>query len=234
MVDHSPTAQIAFGVIGHRPNRLPVEARDAVRAELERVLDVLTNAIEEAARAGSASAGTAVSRFALVSALAEGADQMSADAALQRGFSLITPLPFAVQDYASDFAEGDVRETYLAYVARSDEVDELPGRRDDQGGAYEAVGFAVIERCDVLLVIWDGGASAGRGGTTEMILAAARRDVPTVHIDARAQAPTRLLQITSRAKLNALAEIDHLKASYFQESVNSLAADIVARKLGGQ
>jgi hypothetical protein len=213
--------RIDFGVIGHRPNRLPAAARSKVRGEIARVLDALAAAI----RARDAS--QARTEFALVSALAEGADQMTAEAALERGFALVAPLPFAVADYAKDFESGPVRDRFCRFVERAREVVELPGSRANEGRAYEAVGNAVIERVDLLIVVWDGGASAGRGGTTEMILTAARRGVPTVHIDARGRAATRLLEPADDLRLNANAEIENLGTRDFDAGLDWLCDTVL-------
>ncbi len=210
-----PPRTLTFGIIGHRPNRLPASARAALTGEIGRVLDVL----------GEAFPG---SQFLLVSGLAEGADQMTAKAALERGFRLVAPLPFSRGEFAKDFEAGAVRDAFHDLLRQSDEVVELPGTRADEGEAYEAVGHMVIARADVLIVVWDGGASAGRGGTTEMILSAARLGKPTVHIDAHAKAPTTILRAADGMHLNNDAEIENLDASLFDVNVTLLAEDVEA------
>jgi hypothetical protein len=194
-----------------------------VRAEIARVIDRLVESLRKA-RGQNASI-----RFALITALAEGADQMTAEAALERGFALVAPLPFAVSDYAKDFEKGAVREGFCDFVQRADEVIELPGSRSNEESAYEAAGHAVIERTDLLLAVWDGGASAGRGGTTEMIVAAARRGIPTVHIDARGREPTRMLEPSATASLNARAEIENVGARDFDGSLDRLIDAVLKR-----
>jgi hypothetical protein len=46
--------------------------------------------------------------------------------------------------------------------------------------AYEAAGQRLVARCDVLLGLWNGEASGGRGGTAETLLVAASRGKPCI------------------------------------------------------
>ena len=194
------------------------------------MLDVLVGAFDGAVR--HASQNGPAPRFALVSALAEGADQMAADAALARGFTLIAPLPFAIDEYAKDFADDGPQQMFREFVARSDHVVELPGTRDDPGASYEAVGREVIARCDVLVVIWDGGASAGRGGTTEMIYAAASRGVPTVHIDAHAENETRLLRPEPGITPADHADLKNLSTQALEDGMEAIVVDVIDHRAG--
>ncbi|MEY2438480.1 MAG: hypothetical protein QOF97_3316, partial [Acidimicrobiaceae bacterium] len=51
--------------------------------------------------------------------------------------------------------------------------------------AYERAGRAVVETSDVLVALWDGGASRGRGGTAEMVAYARERGVPVEVVPVR-------------------------------------------------
>jgi hypothetical protein len=87
-----------------------------------------------------------------ISPLADGADRLVARAVLDRpGGALEVLLPLPVADYLDDFAA--------------------------PSAAYERVGQAVVEGCDVLLALWDGAPSGGRGGTAEIVHYARRRGV---------------------------------------------------------
>lgn len=166
----------AIGVTGHRLNKLPEGGRPAVLAEIGRLLDLmLTRGLP----------------LALVSGLAEGADRMAAEAALARGIALRAILPFAPAEYERDFEEPGSKARFRALLAKAT-VTALPGDRADAEAAYEAAGIAMLEASDILIAVWDGGPSAGRGGTTEMVAAAVARGLPVLWVDptgARAARP---------------------------------------------
>jgi len=144
----------------------------------------------------------------LVSALADGADTIAAKAALGLGYALDAPLPFAEAEYENDFSSDAVDghtplRDFRALVEKARSVLQLPGRRrttvdtKEQGDlkenrAYEAVGLTVLSQADILLAVWDGKQSRGRGGTAEMVAEAARAGIPIVLIDANAAKPIEL------------------------------------------
>ncbi len=212
-----PRLALAIGVVGHRPNRLSAAAREKVEAEVKLVLDGLANAARSAHQDHQDLFTDQAPLLSVVSALAEGADTIVAQAALDRpekDFVLDAPLPFPTELYRGDFvhvppdganeadkaaaAEATRRalETFEGLVdhERKRAVLELPGKRDYPGGpleakSYEAAGLTVLSQSDILIAIWDGGASAGRGGTTELVQRAARAGMPIIHVDATGQNP---------------------------------------------
>jgi hypothetical protein len=129
----------------------------------------------------------------LVSALAEGADRIAAHVAAERGFGLSAVLPFAIEEYEKDFADVASRAEYRELLVQSSSTTILCGARDDQPRAYEIVGDTVLDCSDLVLAVWDGGPSAGRGGTTELLVRATGQGLPIVHIDATGTQPTRIL-----------------------------------------
>ena len=173
-----PRRQLVLGVTGHRPNRLPEHARGFVEQQLAELFAGVARAAD----------GIAVT---LVSALAEGADMMAARAALAAGSRLDAVLPFPAREYKKDFSVEGAR-AFDGFCTKAALVLELGGTRTDEEKAYEDVGLAVLDRSDMLVAIWDGGASAGRGGTTEIVAEAARRAMPIIRIDAKGETPTTL------------------------------------------
>src|ERR1700730_15459094 len=145
----------------------------------------------------------------LVSTLADGADTIAAKAALHLGYALDVPLPFAVADYEKDFnsvaVDGHIPlQEFRTLVGQARSVLQLPGQRrteadtKQQGNlkenrAYEAAGLTVLNQADILLAIWDGEGSRGRGGTAEMVAKAARQRIPIIHLDANGEAEPRIL-----------------------------------------
>jgi len=156
---------LIVAVTGHRFNQLPEAERPRIRAEIEGALA----ACEDAARAAT----NAVPRCVLHSAIAEGADRYAAEAALARGWRLVTPLPFSVERYEEDFAEADSKEHYQRLLWASRRVLPVdPALVKAVGGGeaapYAAVGRALIEKADVLLCVWNGLPPKGPGGTSEV------------------------------------------------------------------
>ena len=145
----------------------------------------------------------------LVSTLADGADTIAAKAALDLGYALDVPLPFALAEYEKDFSsvavDGHIPlQDFRTLVGQARSVLQLPGQRrtetdtKQQGNlkenrAYEAAGLTVLNQADILLAIWDGEGSRGRGGTAEMVAEAARQRIPIIHVDANGEAEPRIL-----------------------------------------
>jgi hypothetical protein len=105
----------------------------------------------------------------ILSSLAEGADRLVARRVLARpGARLIAVLPLPKLDYMTDFDSQDSREEFLALLDEAETVIEMPAR-DSREEAYEQAGRYVVEHSDVLLALWDGLPTRGRGGTAEII-----------------------------------------------------------------
>lgn len=147
-----------MGVTGHRDLARPEDVAAAVDA----VLDAL--------------AGEERRTLVAVSALAEGADRLVARRVLARpGGRLIALLPLAPADYVADFADVASVEEFTELLAAADEYEVIEGAPSDdwtREAAYERAGHAMLDRCDVLLALWDGEKGRGRGGTAEMVFEA--------------------------------------------------------------
>jgi hypothetical protein len=152
-----------LGIVGHR-------ALDTDAAEFVSVASrtLLTGAI-----------GTSRDVVA-VSALAEGADTLFAEAALLMGVPLEIVRPFA--GYAEDFATAPNRRRYqgLAALARREERLEFAVR---SAHAYQAAMQWVVQNCDVLVAAWDGAPSGRKGGTAQAVRYARLVGRPVVHLD---------------------------------------------------
>ncbi|HVZ98752.1 MAG TPA: hypothetical protein VG841_00405 [Caulobacterales bacterium] len=151
-------------VTGHRLNQLPESERPRIRGEIERGLD-------EAEAAARIAAGAPV-RCALYSAIAEGADRYAADAALARGWRLVTPLPFSPERYEEDFPDAESKEHYQRLLWASRRVrpvdPDVVAAIGGDAAPYAAVGRALIEKADLLLCVWNGRPPKGPGGTSEV------------------------------------------------------------------
>lgn len=222
-----PPLALTIGVIGHRPNRIPEAARPKIDADIAAVLAAV-KAATEAARAAHAEVFAAEpARPVLLSALAEGADRYAALAALDAGMALSVALPFPVEEYAKDFAEPASRDEYARLIDAADRVMILPGRRDSTSRAYDGVGIVILENSDLILAVWDGGASAGKGGTTDLLERAAAMGMPIVHIDALGEAPPRLMWSGLAAHPVSGMDIEHLPTALAVETIPAVVDRVV-------
>ncbi len=129
------------------------------------------------------------SRPVALSPLAEGADRLAVHRVLARdGAGLVAALPLPEEDYLTDFESAESVAEFLNFLALADDVIELPlaaTRRE----AYEAVGRYVLDRCDVLIAIWDGQGDQGHGGTGSTVGEARRRGLPLAWVHAGNRVP---------------------------------------------
>jgi len=174
-----PELALTLGITGHRV------LEPATRAMLSTTLDALLARVAYKVR----TIGTAhtdvfapvAPALTLLSPLAEGTDQIAAEAALAQGYALHAVLPFARAEYARDF-EGAARTAFDSLLARAEAVWELPSERALGDLAYMRAGDATIAQCELLIAVWDGHDARGTGGTADVIDAAVRRGVPVIHL----------------------------------------------------
>jgi hypothetical protein len=83
----------------------------------------------------------------------------------------------------ADFASAESVAEFVSLLGRADEVIEMPPAPTREQ-AYLAVGLYVLDRCDVLVAIWDGQGAQGLGGTAEIVLEARRRGLPLAWVRA--------------------------------------------------
>ena len=138
-------------------------------------------------------------------------------------------LPFEQENYQQDF-QGEALAHFKRLVAQAKSnivltnPRRLPPEQDDAPArkAYEAAGLTVIGNCDVVLSVWDGGELGGRGGTTEILEAAAGAGIPIIHIDATGTNPT-LIRWSGLDELPVEAETpDALPARPFDDALPGL------------
>ena len=115
----------------------------------------------------------------VLSALAEGGDQLVAREALAAGARLVAPLPLPRELYVDDFADPAVRASFDALCARAEVVPlplpqgqslldlGTPGLARDR--QYAKAGVYIASHCHILLAIWDGKVSGRLGGTAQIV-----------------------------------------------------------------
>ena len=184
---------LCVGITGHRAGALDEAAAASLPSRISEILAALGSealALHQRERAAFSKAEPAL-RF--VSAIADGSDQIAAEAALSHGWELQAILPFRRADYRDSLATPEARESFDALLARSSRVLELPGDDPSDVEAYVMTGRATVAHCDVLIAVWDGLPPRGRGGTAEVVQMAIARGRPVVHILPDPNEPAKLL-----------------------------------------
>ena len=152
-------------VTGHRdlaPGELP-QIRERVRTFLEGL------------RARYPDRGVAI-----MSMLAEGADRLVAEVAIELDVALTVILPMPRDCYLTDFVAPGSREQFLGLCNKAVDVFELalvpgatletvaaPGRARSQ--QYAQAGVFMCAHCHILLALWDGKPSDQVGGTSQVV-----------------------------------------------------------------
>ncbi|HKE47301.1 MAG TPA: hypothetical protein VKB52_04500 [Rhodanobacteraceae bacterium] len=166
MSDRVVRTSLTIGVTSHR-NIAPAEEA-GVRALVRAFLETQRSAWPDLP-------------VTVVSALAEGGDQLVAEEALTAGARLVAVLPMERAQYAQDFRGAAEHARFEALCERA-EVIELPslaGNTLDRsaGGPtgaerdrhYAQAGIYISSHCHVLLAIWDGKKSDRLGGTAQIV-----------------------------------------------------------------
>ena len=173
---------LRVGVTGHRPNRMPESQWDRIKRDLATVMAELETIYKDR-------------RPILLSGIAEGADRLAAFAALGRGWSLRSILAFHRTRFEADFPQPFAIGEFRALLAASEAAEEprkgAQVRRPEDG--YDAVARRLVASSDVLIAVWDGEGSRGKGGTVDVIEQAHARGIPVIWVHARkTQSPRRL------------------------------------------
>ena len=184
---------LAVGITGHRADVLP---EGNVPVLQERIRDALER-IEESGRALLAAEqdcfGPTPPVLRFVSPIADGADQLAAEVALDLGWELQAIVPFERNIYRDSLASQEARERYDALLGHAACVLELPGDPNSSLDAYVMTGRATVAHCDVLLAVWDGLPPRGRGGTGEVVQLALTRGTAIIHVPLSPGGDTRVL-----------------------------------------
>lgn len=132
--------------------------------------------------------------FSILTALAEGADRIAAEAVLEmEGSKIEVVLPLTKEEYLEDFeTEGSKKEfedllklDYTPLYLRSHNLkgqyalSEIVNQKRE---AYFDAGKYIVDHCDVLIAIWDGIYTNLMGGTSEIIKYADKIGRPVIVI----------------------------------------------------
>ena len=188
-----PRMSLTIGVTGHRQQRLLGADRAALSTQVTETLRRLQQSTEAMLREHHTAFADQPPRLRMVSALADGADTIVAQAALAAGWHVDACLPFPRDVYARDFETGARHDEFVALLEQVSSTFELAGSHDEASAAYEAVGRLVLEQSDIVLALWDGDQGRGRGGTSRVVADAVARHIPVIHIHTLGAEPPQVL-----------------------------------------
>jgi hypothetical protein len=154
--------RVRIGGVGHRD---PVDF-DQLRSDVLETVRTIPQCL-------NAHDSTAV-RFTLVTALADGSDQLIASTLFDElGDDLLlhAVVPTTVDAYEREL---DDKAQFRALLERADQVTELEFS-GTSASAYAAAGRFIVRHTDLIVALWDGRDARGRGGTGETVRYAHRR-----------------------------------------------------------
>ncbi|HVU30454.1 MAG TPA: hypothetical protein VHE36_08650 [Sphingomicrobium sp.] len=184
---------LSVGITGHRAAALDEAAVAALPSRIAEVLKAVRESAGALLEREPASFSHAPPTLRFISAIADGSDQIAADAAVSSGWDLQAILPFARAEYRASLADQPSRERLDDLLERAKGVLELPGEGPEDVEGYVMVGRATVAHCDVLIAVWDGLPPRGRGGTAEVVQMAITRGRPVIHMPPEPDAPARIL-----------------------------------------
>jgi hypothetical protein len=164
-VDQNSAVPIIIGVTGHRdirPGDVP-RLKDQVRA----ILDDLRHKYS-------------TTPFLVLSPLAEGADRLVADVALEKGARLVVPFPLPREEYKSDFETKESKVEFSELLGQAWKCFEIPlvngsthpsiaDADSERDKHYTQVGAYIARHSHILIALWDGEQTGLEGGTAQIV-----------------------------------------------------------------
>lgn len=112
----------------------------------------------------------------LFSALAEGADTIAAEAALELGIALVAVLPLPLEIYSREFGSPQAASLFEELLGKAERTVELPPKagadladQDVRSWHYARMGAWLSNHSQVLLALWDGKDNQALGGTAQVV-----------------------------------------------------------------
>ena len=173
---------LSVGITGHRAESLPADSVEPLRKKIRDVLLLVADSGYTLLAAEAECFAPSPPRMRFVSPVADGADQIAAEVALDLGWELQVVLPFARSEYRASLSGEAARERFDALLERATCILELPGQSDNEVAAYVMTGRATVAHCDLLIAVWDGLPPRGRGGTGEVVQLAITRGTAVIHL----------------------------------------------------
>lgn len=184
---------LSVGVTGHRADMLADECVELLQARIRDTLTLIAAAGADLLEKERDCFAAGPCRLRVISPIADGADQIAAEVAIELGWELQVVLPFERAPYRASLANHGARERFDRLLKHASRILELPGDPAHGLDAYVMTGRATVAHCDILIAAWDGLPPRGRGGTGEVVQLALTRGTAIVHVPIDAASEPRLL-----------------------------------------
>lgn len=177
-------AEIRIGFTGHRPNRLSSEHVIAIRSKLLSVFEKIYMEMTKS----EICCKTSKVDFILVSGMAAGSDLAAIDSAKNLNWRLDLLLPYNRNDFIKAFSSIKDIEEFTQFLSDASSVTEMDalGLVTSIDESHEALGKYLLDNCNMLVAVWDGGESKGKGGTVDIIEGAIKKGKPVILLDTSA------------------------------------------------
>ena len=222
-----PPFTLCVGVTGHRADVLPAGSVDPLRERIRGVLTLIDEAGAGLAKEQKNCFSECAPARRFVSPIADGADQIAAEVALELGWDLQAILPFGRKPYRASLANHGAREQFDSLLERATCVLELPGDSKRELDAYVMTGRATVAHCDILIAIWDGLPPRGRGGTGEVVLMAITSGTAVIHLPPDPAKDARLLWSAFDPTVLTVADDSSVERPLGRDDVDALLAGLL-------
>lgn len=119
-------------------------------------------------------------RLQVLSALAEGADQLVAEIAFDMAIGVVALLPMPKSVYRDDFSSAELKARFDAMCDQAEDCYELPLARgnstegianpgEQRTRQYAQLGVFLCAHCHILMALWDGKSTDELGGTAQVV-----------------------------------------------------------------
>ncbi|MBT8472484.1 MAG: hypothetical protein HKP25_09915 [Marinicaulis sp.] len=186
-----PVLAFRVGVTGHRLSRLDPSQIGRINQQVNWILATVEAGMRVAHKKFAVEYADKDPIQYFVSALADGADTLAAQCALENKWRLLAPLPFSKKLYQTDFSPTD-RDEFETLINDADAIAELDGLRNapaQEDRAYLQAGLVTLDQSDLLIAIWDGEEARGVGGTAMIKEEALTAGKPVLWINANHEKP---------------------------------------------
>jgi len=146
---------VIFAVTGHR---------DICKKAIPQIKKILKNTFE------SFQKKYPHTPMILISALAEGADMLVAEVAIECGVELHIMLPYQEEVYLKSFKDSENIKIFNKLKSKASKIEVISNiDKYSAEKAYEMLGKKLADLSTILIALWDGKYSGEKGGTSEVI-----------------------------------------------------------------
>jgi hypothetical protein len=117
-----------------------------------------------------------------LSAIAEGADCIFGEVALEQGIPLEIVIPFA--DYENDFEEAEALQLYRRLLQSAHKKTCLDFKHRSVDAYYEAMQW-ILKNADLVIAVWNDEPNGGRAGTSDAVAHMEQSGQDWIHISTR-------------------------------------------------